>query len=288
MDAKDRRIAELEAKVAALEAENAALKASDVQRKPAYMEAVKKTVRDFPFLELAGGAFAIGSKVSKNVYEVDTIIGILMRGEAKIGAGTAELLKGKYTPGVPLKGACPIVTDNHLGLHDAALVDWRSAYGTYAAATTIGAIIFAGDAEGFATWAKSKPCRDEVAGVPAGRLFALIDSYIVHVDAQADAASATVNNGKGSIVWASGDYYVGEIKGGRKHGEGTNIWPDGAKYVGQFKDGKMHGEGTLTEANGDKYVGQYKDGNRHGLGKYTFADGEVHHDGEWENDEPKK
>ena len=124
MDAKDRRIAELEAKVAALEAENAALKESDVQRKPAYMEAVKKTVKDFPFMELAGGAWAVASKVSKNVYEVDTIYGILMRGEAKIGEGTitAELLKGKYTPGVPLKGACPIVTDNHLGLHDAAYV----------------------------------------------------------------------------------------------------------------------------------------------------------------------
>ena len=133
------------------------------------MEAVKKTVKGFPFLQLSRGAFAIASKVSKEVYEVDTLYGILMRGEAKIGAGdTAELLAGKYTPGVPLKGACPIVTDNHLGLHDAALVDWRSAYGTYAAATTIGAIIFAGDAEGFATWAKSKPCRDEVAGVPAG------------------------------------------------------------------------------------------------------------------------
>ena len=165
------------------------------------MEAVKKTVKDFPFLELAGGAFAIASKVSKEVYEVDTLYGILMRGEAKIGAGQdAKLLKGKYTPGVPLKGACPIVTDNHLGLHDAALVDWRSAYGRYAAATTIGAIIFAGDAEGFATWAKSKACRDEVAGVPDGRLFALIDGYIVAVDAQAGTASSTVENGKGSMV----------------------------------------------------------------------------------------
>ena len=78
--------------------------------------------------------------MAKEVYEVDTLYGILMRGEAKIGAGTtAEDLEGKYTPGVPLPGACPIVTDNHLGLHDAALVDWRSAYGTYAAATTIGA-----------------------------------------------------------------------------------------------------------------------------------------------------
>ena len=61
---------------------------SHAPRKPAYMDAVKKTVKDFPFLELAGGAFAIASKVSKEVYEVDTLYGILMRGEAKIGAGT--------------------------------------------------------------------------------------------------------------------------------------------------------------------------------------------------------
>ena len=179
MDAKDRRIAELEKKIKQLEI---AAGITHQPRKPAYMAKVKKTVKTFPFLQLARGAFAIASKVSKEVYEVDTLYGILMRGEAKIGAGiTPGLLEGKYTPGVPLKGACPIVTDNHLGLHDAALVDWRSAYGTYAAATTIGAIIFAGDAEGFATWAKSKPCRDEVPGVPDGRLFALIDGYIVAV-----------------------------------------------------------------------------------------------------------
>ena len=151
------------------------------------------------------------------------------------------------------------MTDNHLGLHDAALVDWRNAYSTYAAATTIGAIIFAGDAEGFATWAKSKPCRDEVAGVPDGRLFALIDGYIVAVLAQSDRACATVANGKGSIVWANGDYYVGEIKGGKQHGEGTYTCANGDKYVGQFKDDKMHGFGTHTLANGGKYVGEWKD-----------------------------
>ena len=263
MDAKD-RIAELEAKNTKLEAEVAALKMSDVQRKPAYMEAVKKTVKDFPFLQLAGGAWAIASKVSKEVYEVDTLYGILMRGEAKIGAGkTPELLKGKYTPGVPLKGACPIVTDNHLGLHDAALVDWRSAYGTYAAATTIGAIIFAGDAEGFATWAKSKPCRDEVAGVPDGRLFALIDGYIVSVDAQrarrarrsptargrsGERRSATVS-ASSRTAWRGG-HLTGRTATSTSassrtakqiHGEGTWTGVDGTTYVGQFKDGKTTG-----------------------------------------------
>ena len=241
-------------------------------RKPAYMEAVKKTVKHFPFLELAGGAFAIASKVSKEVYEVDTLYGILMRGEAKIGAGTtAKLLEGKYTPGVPLKGACPIVTDNHLGLHDAALVDWRSAYGTYAAATTIGAIIFAGDAEGFATWAKSKPCRDEVAGVPDGRLFALIDGYIVSVSAQADTASATVANGTGSVVWASGAFYKGDIKHCKMHGEGSWTGANGDTYSGQYQAGKPHGKGIYLYANGDKYYGHYKDGRKHGTGTMHLA-----------------
>ena len=37
-----------------------------------------------------------------------------------------------------------------------------------------------------------------------------------------------------------------------------------------------------------KYVGQFEDGKRHGLGKCTFANGTVYHDGEWENNQPKK
>ena len=101
--------------------------------------------------------------------------------------------------------------------------------------------------------------------MPDGRLFALIDSYIVVVLAQSGKAAATVANGKGSIVWASGSYYVGEIK-----------------------DGKAHGEGTFTQAAGDKYVGQWKDNKYHGLGKYTFASGKVDHDGEWVNGQPEQ
>ena len=181
------------------------------------------------------------------------------------GGETATKLAGRYTPGQKLPGSCPIVTDNHLGLHDAALVDWKEGYGRYAAETTVGAIILAGDAAGFATWAKSEACRAEVAGVPDGRLFALIDGYIVSVSAQANTASATVSNGTGSIVWASGNYYVGEIK-----------------------DGEKHGEGTYTDANGGTYVGQWKDDEMHGRGKATKASGEVHHDGEWVNGEPKE
>ena len=67
--------------------------------------------------------------------------------------------------------------------------------------------------------------------MPDGRLFALIDGYIVSVDAQSGLASATVENGKGSVVWADGDYYVGELKGGLPHGEGTWTFADGSAYV---------------------------------------------------------
>ena len=86
---------------------------------------VKKTVK--APTRAAGNAFA-QAKVSKNVYEVDTIIGVHHDGED----GGRRRAKGKYTPGVLLKGG----DRTDLGLHDAA----RRAPpdGTYAAATTIG------------------------------------------------------------------------------------------------------------------------------------------------------
>lgn len=245
--------------------------------------------------ELARQATFVASKVSSDVYGVDTKISHLAEGRFKIGAGkTTTVLAGRITPGKPLPGMVPIATDNHLMLHDNTTYGphgsrkWKEAYNHYVSLTKLGCIILAGTAEKFSEWAQSKPCRDEVAGVPDGRLFALIDSYIVSVSAQADAASTTVANGKGSCVWATGDYYVGEIKDSKLHGEGTWTFTDGAKHVGQYKDGKRHGEGTETYASGNKYVGQFKDNKQHGLGKFTFADGTVGHDGEWVNGQPKK
>ena len=136
-----------------------------------------------------------------------------------------------------------------------------------------------------------------MAQIDAGRLWAYVKpthattadpGHIISVDAINATASSTVSNGKGVIAWASGNYYVGEIKDGLVHGEGTWTYADGGKYVGQFKDDKMHGECTFTYANGDTYIGQYKDGQRHGLGKYTFASGKVDHDGEWVNGQPEQ
>ena len=148
--------------------------------------------------ELARQATWVASKVSSDVHGVDTMVGHLAEGRFKIGAGdTAVMLEGMITPGKPLPGMVPVVTDNHLLLHDNTLYGdhgsrkWKEAYNHYVSLTKLGCIILAGTVEKFSAWAKSKACRDEVAGVPDGRLFALIDGYIVAVSAQADTKAPT-------------------------------------------------------------------------------------------------
>ena len=227
-------------------------------RKPAYMEAVKKTVKDFPFLELAGGAFAIASKVSKEVYEVDTLYGILMRGEAKIGAGEhGGAAEGQVHAGRPAQGRLP----DRDGQPPRA-----PRRGARRLALRVRHVRRRDDHRRHHLRRRRRGLRDvgEVEAVPRrGRRRArrppLRADRRVHRERGArsrSTASATVANGKGSIVWANGDYYVGEIKGGQMNGEGTYNDASGTKYVGQWKDGKCNGEGPST--NGDKYIGQFK------------------------------
>ena len=295
-DAKERRINELErenaglkAKVGSPEAMNTALKAKQVAlgaevsalrwrlkapRNTAYQQTpVHATYKqEFPFLELAKGAWAVAAKVSADSQEFDHLSGIIIRGEARVGAGrTLTLLKGKYARGHRVPGACPIVSINHLGVHLAAHVAWKEGFLTYAATSTAGCIILCGDAEGFSEWAKSEACKAEVKDMPDGRLFALIDGYIVCIDMKSGTASATVANGTGSVVWASGAFYKGDIKHCKMHGEGSWTGANGDTYSGQYQAGKPHGKGIYLYANGDKYYGHYKDGRKHGTGTMHLA-----------------
>ena len=81
----------------------------------------------------------------------------------------------------------PIISDNHLLLHDKSLYGdhgsrkWKEWYTKYAGMTKMGVIILAGTPENFSEWAKSKACREEVAEVPDGRLWAFVDGYIISV-----------------------------------------------------------------------------------------------------------
>ena len=113
----------------------------------------------FPKTLLAEQALFVASKVSEGVYEVDSLTGEIERGEAGIGAGkTGEKNKATgnpYVPGTDYSKAslCPIVTDNHLLLHDRQLgktalqrehgVGWRDAFRHYVKCTKLGCVVLA-------------------------------------------------------------------------------------------------------------------------------------------------
>ena len=120
-----------------------------------------------------------GVESLSDVHGVDTMTGNLEAGRFKIGAGATEKkIGGRLSPGTKLGGMVPIISDNHLLLHDKTLYGdhgsrkWKEWYTKYAGMTKMGVIILAGTPENFSEWAKSKACREEVAEVPDGRLFA--------------------------------------------------------------------------------------------------------------------
>ena len=123
--------------------------------------------------------------------------------------------------------------------------------------------------------------------MPKGRVYAYIEhteddtggrkGYIVHVNTEDDRGAPTVSDGKGYVIFASGNYYHGELKDGQRNGYGTTIYANGNKHEGEWRDGKQHGQVTYTFANGtnkvDKIEGKYKDGKRHGSFIYTYING---------------
>lgn len=165
---------------------------------------------------------------------------------ALLGAGdTKARLKG-FPEGKPL-GAGSIGTNEEFALHHGSLEDWVQAYLEYGGKTDYGHLTLAGT--------ESPACLKEVKGVPDGRLFAYVEhteeddppnqGYIVAV-----SAAATVDTGRGFVLFHSGDCYHGELRGGKPHGQGTYSYAaSGNRYVGQYCDGQRHGRGTWTWGN---------------------------------------
>ena len=84
--------------------------------------------------------------------------------------------------------------------------------------------------------------------------------FLLDVNPQAQNASASVENGKGMIVWHDGSYYVGDILRGQEHGCGEQHWPNGDVYVGPYVEAAKHGEGLFTWADGNWMVAEWKQG----------------------------
>ena len=89
-------------------------------------------------------------------------------------------------------------------------------------------------------------------------------------------ADGKTPEGRGVMVYASGDMYEGQWKAGKREGQGTTRYAIGNVYVGQYKADTKEGEGKFCYATGDVYEGQYKAGKQEGKGKYISANGNVY------------
>jgi len=84
-------------------------------------------------------------------------------------------------------------------------------------------------------------------------------------------------NGRGTIVFESGDRFEGRFSLGKKCGRGTFYFCDGSSLSGIFKDDALNGKGLYTYEDGSCLVGTYTDGELNGPaeefdqeGKLTF------------------
>ena len=62
---------------------------------------------------------------------------------------------------------------------------------------------------------------------------------------------------------------------GKPEGRGTMVYASGNMYEGQWLAGRQSGQGRCTFATGNVYEGSYKEDKKHGKGKETFPDGMV-------------
>ena len=81
--------------------------------------------------------------------------------------------------------------------------------------------------------------------------------------------------GRGTMVYASGDMYEGQWRAGKKHGQGKYTTATGDVYEGEYVENVRKGHGKLSFATGDVYEGGFVDGKKHGVGTYTTAYGRV-------------
>ena len=79
--------------------------------------------------------------------------------------------------------------------------------------------------------------------------------------------------GRGKIVYASGDSFEGDFEAGLPHGFGSCQYSDGGSYTGDLIKGNPDGEGSLTYADNSVYRGELQGGRRHGTGRCTYASG---------------
>ena len=91
---------------------------------------------------------------------------------------------------------------------------------------------------------------------------------------------------KQQINYNNGDYYKGEIKGGKAYGKGILYYKNGnIKYEGDFINDKYEGNGKYYYENSEYYIGQWKNGLKHGKGIIYYQNGNIKYERDFINNE---
>ncbi|MGB3291981.1 MAG: pentapeptide repeat-containing protein [Phormidesmis sp.] len=80
-------------------------------------------------------------------------------------------------------------------------------------------------------------------------------------------------DGKGTMVYPSGNRYDGEYKNGYRNGCGTFTFSNGRRYIGQFETDQFNGKGTWILENGERYIGEFENNRCSGTGTFIFLNG---------------
>ena len=101
-----------------------------------------------------------------------------------------------------------------------------------------------------------------------------------------DACKAETKTGTGTIRLGDA-IYTGDLVAGIPQGKGKLVWPSGNFYEGEWQNGAANGRGVMTwKKENNTYAGEWKNWKRHGYGVYTYADG-TKRSGRWEEDQYK-
>lgn len=98
-----------------------------------------------------------------------------------------------------------------------------------------------------------------------------------------------VAHGRGKLVLANGDIYVGPFQFGCMHGSGATYRSvTGGEYFGSYNQNRKHGFGEAKSASGSRYVGQYRNDLPNGFGiQYGGEDDDAAvYCGDWKNGVP--
>ncbi len=186
-------------------------------------------------------------------------------------SGTRGLLPG-WADGVPL-GRGALMASSRIRLAQPRQCrggGFARRLAHYAELTRYGVLVLTCSAESLRRWAADRAARDEVALVPAGRLFVYFEGKIVAF--RRPEPCLTCLDGRGWCFNPSdGEIYEGELLGGKFDGRGRLTLPDGSEYVGEFRAHLKQGRGTTTFADGARFVGEYDQGLRHGPGRMFAA-----------------